>query len=126
MNADTRRWNLTVAALIFVVVASVTYGVKSVEMKFQLEDDINRRFTVAEEVTPPKRIIDSAFRLTRTLRPTYPSPIILDFTYPPGERESWFLRDDSYHLAPDYRSYRGVTMLFDDERLLVAGRTFYR
>jgi hypothetical protein len=48
--------------------------------------------------------------------------------FPSGNREQVkeAVHDDSYHLAPDYRSYRGVTMLFDDERLLAAGQTFYR
>jgi len=62
-----------------------------------------------------------------------PQPTIVE-TYiakgfPSGEREKGIkkaVRDYSYHLAPDYRSYRGVTMLFDDERMLVAGQTFYR
>lgn len=126
MNADRRICNLKVAALISAVIASVTHGAEAVEVKFQLEQEINRRFSVTEEVAEPARIIDSAFRLTRTLRRTYPSPLRLDFSYPPGERVKDFGRDDSYHLASDDRSYRGVTMLFEDERVLVAGRTFRR
>ncbi len=126
MNADKCRYNLTASALIAAVIASVTHDAKAVEVKFQLEEEINRRFSVTDEVAEPARIIDSAFRLTRTLRRPYHSPIILDFSYPPGEQVKDFERDDSYHLAQDYRSYLGVTMLFEDERMLVAGQAFYR
>jgi hypothetical protein len=111
------------SALLTALVASSASHATAADVKYQLEGEINRRFTVAEEVTPPKPIIDSAFRLTRTLKRPYPSPIILDFSFPAGETGKEDLRDDSYHLAP---GHRGVTMRFEDERLLVAGQTFYR
>jgi hypothetical protein len=94
------------------------------DAEFQLESEINRRFPATESATSPKGIVDFAFPLTRDLR--YPRPLILNFSFPSGEHGKGNLNDDSYHLAPDDRSYRGVTMLFDDERLLVAGQTFYR
>ncbi len=126
MNADGRRWNIVFSALLIAVVATSASNAKAADVKFQLEEEINRRFSAAEEVAEPARIIDSAFRLTRTLRRPYPSPIILDFIFPPSKRAVEFERDDSYHLALDYQSYRGVTRLFEDERLLVAGHSFYR
>jgi hypothetical protein len=125
MNADTRGWNFTASVLVAAVFASVTHDAVAADVKFQLEEEINRRFSAAEEVTAPRRIVDSAFRLTCTLQRPYPSPIILDFGYASGER-SGTLRDDSYHLAKDNRGYWAVAMLFDDERRLAGNHTFYR
>jgi hypothetical protein len=126
MNADKRRWNYATSVLIAAVFASVTDDAIAADVGFQLEEEINRRFSVAEEVTAPTRIVDSAFRLTRTLQRPNPSPIILDFSYPSGKRSKGTLRDDSYHLAKENRSYRAVAMLFDDERRLAGNHTFHR
>jgi hypothetical protein len=126
MNADKRRWKFVFSALLAAAVVTSARSATAADAEFQLADEIERRFPATEEVASPQGIIDSAFPLTRDLPQRYPRPLILNFSFPSGEPGKGNLNDDSYHLAPDDRSYRGVTMLFKDERLLVAGQTFHR